>query len=473
MLDNFLFLSLYLFNIFAMIYFIFVNLTYLLLNILAFFSIRTHLRSSAFVEDKILFRHAAHLKPISLIVPAYNEELSVVESVRSLIHLNYPVYEVVLVNDGSTDGTMKVLEEALNLEQVERAAPHQLPAKKVKGIFRSPHFENLLVIDKENGGKADALNAGINFSRYPLFTAIDSDSLLEKDVLLKMVRPFLENPSTIAVGGVIRVVNGCEVRDGEVVKIGLPTNPLAIFQIVEYFRAFLFGRVGWGAINMLLIISGAFGMFRKQAVIEVGGYKKTVGEDIELVVRLHRRMREQKKPYHIRFIPDPVCWTEVPESWGVLSRQRNRWNRGLMDTCSIHRGMFFNPTFGGVGMLGLPFQLFVEGLGWIFEFFGYIMFGLAWILGVIDLEFALVFLSVSILLGITVSVSALIVEEFGMRRFPRASMVGVLILFGVLENFGYRQINAFWRMMGLVDYLRGKEGWGVITRKGFSEKKKG
>ena len=470
MLTEFLSHSLVLFNWFALVYFLVVNAIYLLLNIVAFFSIRGHYRAGMFSEDKTLFRNAAHLKPVTLVVPAYNEELTVVENVRSLIHLNYPIFEVILVNDGSSDGTLDVLQKALNLIQIDRAAPNDIPTKAVRGVYRSPDYENLLVIDKHNGGKADALNVGINFSRYPLFTAIDSDSLLEKDVLLKMVRPFLEAPETVAVGGVIRVVNGCDVQDGEVVRIGLPSHPLAIFQIVEYFRAFLFGRVGWEAVNMLLIISGAFGMFRKDAVIEVGGYGKTVGEDIELVVKLHRYFLERRKPYKVRFIPQPVCWTEVPESWQVLGRQRNRWNRGLLDTCSIHRRMLFNPKFGGIGLVAMPFQLFVEGLGWIFELFGYVMFAVAWYLGLLQPEFALAFMAVSILLGIIVSVSALVVEEFGLRRYPRASMVAVLIVFGLLENFGYRQINAAWRMLGTIDYLRGRQGWGVITRKGFAKK---
>ena len=457
------------FHYFSFFYFLSSNLIYLVLNTLAFFQIRSHFRYASLSEDKLLFRTAALFKPVSILAPAYNEELTIIENVRSLLNLNYPDFEVILINDGSRDRTMEVLIETFGLERVDRAAPNHLPTKQVRGVYLSDNFENLIVIDKENGGKADALNAGINYSRYPLFAAIDSDSLLEKDSLLKMVRPFLEDSKTVAVGGVIRVVNGSDVKDGEVVRIGLPTGALPLFQIVEYLRAFLFGRVGWGSLNLLLVISGAFGMFNKNVVISVGGYCETVGEDIELVVRLHRRMREARKPYRIRYLPSPVCWTEAPDSLTVLGRQRNRWNRGLMDSLWRHRVMFLNPRYGAIGLISIPFNLVVEGLGWVFEFFGMGLFIVSFALGTVEPRFAVAFFSVSILLGVIVSVSALLVEEFSIRRFPNVRMVLVLILFGALENFGYRQINAWWRMMGTIDFLRGKKSWGVITRKGFGK----
>ncbi len=466
--NEFLVGLLYAWAYFSLMYVLLVNSSYLILAIVSFFAVRNHLHRTAIVDDKLLFRYAAMLKPVSILAPAYNEELGVVENIRSLLHLNYPEYEVILINDGSTDGTLKTLVEAYTLEPVEYAAQQDLATKPVRGVFRSTHHENLLVIDKENGGKADALNTGINYCRYPLFTAIDTDSLLERNVLLKMVRPFLERPETIAVGGIVRAINGCQVRDGEVVQVDLPGKILPTFQVVEYLRAFLYGRVGWAALDMLVVISGAFGMFRRQTVVEAGGYRETVGEDMELIVRLHRKMLESGRAYRIAFAPEPVCWTEVPETLSVLGRQRNRWSRGQMDTIRMHKKMLFNPFYGRVGMIALPFALIVEGFGAIIEILGLLSVLGFWALGLLDHTFAIAFLSVSILYGVVISLSALVLEELSFRRYPKMTHILVLLAYCVLENFGYHQLSVWWRLMGIVDYYRGKKSWGVITRKGFA-----
>ncbi len=455
-------------NYFSFLYFLVVNSTYVLLVIVAFFAIRGHLRLSQYVEDKLVFRHAAILKPVSVLAPAFNEELSVVESVQALLKMNYPEYEVILINDGSTDGTLDVLIDSFDLQRIDRAAPNNLATRTVRRIFKSRHVDNLIVIDKENGGKADALNTGINYSRYSHFIAIDTDSILERDALLKMIRPFIEVPETVAVGGIIRIVNGCEVRDGEIVKFGLSSKVLPNFQVVEYFRAFLFGRAGWGSLNMLLIISGAFGVFKKAEVIRVGGYSSTtVGEDIELVVRLHRSMLEQGKPYYIKFVTEPVCWTEAPETLKALGRQRNRWNRGLLETIRTHRVMLFNPAYGRIGLVALPFALIVEGLGGVWELLGLGIFAVTWYLNLLDVRFVVAFLMVAILLGVIASWSAVILDELTYRRFPRFGVILLLLVIGVLENFGYRQLNSWWRVKGLIDLLRGEKAWGRMTRRGF------
>ncbi|MDH4247702.1 MAG: glycosyltransferase family 2 protein [Deltaproteobacteria bacterium] len=452
----------------AFYYYFLVNTTYLALTVVSFFAVRRHLQRSSLVDDKLLFKYAAFMKPVSIISPAFNEELSVVENVRSLLNLNYPVYEVILVNDGSKDGTLARLLEAYHLERVEHTPSETLPIKPIRGIYKSRQYRNLLVLDKENGGKADALNAGINYSRHPLYMAIDTDSLLERDVMLKMVRPFLERPETVAVGGIVRAINSCLVRDGEVVHAQLPRNPLAAMQVMEYLRAFLFGRVGWAALEMLVVISGAFGMFRRDAVVSAGGYKKTVGEDMELVLRLHRVMRERGQPYHVAFSPEPVCWTEVPESLTVLGRQRNRWARGQMDSIRMNLRMLFNPAYGRIGLIAMPYALIVEGLGAFVEVFGMGIFLGSWAAGLLDGPFVLAFLSVSVLYGTALSLSSLVLEEISFHRYPDLRSVLMLFLYGLLENFGYHQLSVWWRMRGVVDFFRGKQGWGVIPRRGFS-----
>jgi len=334
-------------------------------------------------------------------------------------------------------------------------------------VFGSRKYPNLIVVDKENGRKADALNAGVNVSRKDLICAVDSDSLLESDVLRRMIMAFTEDQEIVAVGGVVRVANGCKFRHGVVESIRTPKSYFGRVQAVEYLRAFLFGRVGWDYLNSLLIISGAFGVFDRKAVIRAGGYMHdTVGEDMELVVRLHRYYKEQNIPYRVRFLPEPVCWTEVPEDWKTLGRQRDRWHRGLADTLSRHRKMIFNPKYGRLGMVAMPFFLIVELLAPVVEIFGYLVFTLSFILGVINLTFFLLFLTVAILLGVIMSVLAVLIEELTFRRYDKMKDVAILIIYAFLENFGYRQLYAWWRFKGLINYMKGDLQWGEMKREG-------
>jgi cellulose synthase/poly-beta-1,6-N-acetylglucosamine synthase-like glycosyltransferase len=337
-------------------------------------------------------------------------------------------------------------------------------------VWRSRTHSNLVVVDKENGGRADALNASINFSRYPLVCCVDADSLLEPEALVTVVRPFIERPDrTIAAGGIIRVANGCEVTRGHVTKVGLPRQWLPMFQTVEYLRAFTAARTGWSMINSLLIISGAFGIFRKDAVIDVGGFASdSIGEDFELCMRLHARMRELKRPYHMAFVPDPVCWTEAPARLGQLGGQRDRWHRGLTDTLVRHRRMIFNPRYGAVGMLGLPFFVFFEFFGAFIEALGYIAIPLGFALGYINPGAAGLFFLLAVGSGICLSLSALLLEDVAFRKFGRWRDFGRLVIFCLIENFGYRQLMTYYRVRGFFSYLRGDEGWGHIDRAGFS-----
>jgi len=457
-------------NIIVLVYFIFINLVYLILILISFFSIKQYLKKSRTIDIKKMFHYASFLKPISVLAPAYNEEKTVVENVKSLLGLNYPNFEIILINDGSEDNTLNLLIETFALTLKPRANPGRLKTKKIRGIYTSKRFPNLVVVDKENGGKADALNMGINVARNPIFTAIDADSLLEKNALLQMIRPFMERPETVAGGGVVRIANGCKIRNGAVVEIGLPTRLLPLFQIVEYFRAFLFGRVGWEALNMLLIISGAFGMFKKSAVMMAGGYRTdTVGEDMELITRLHLALRKSKQPYHIGFLPEPVCWTEAPESMTLLKRQRNRWHRGLLESLLLNRTGIFNPRYGRIGCFAIPFALIFEGLGPVIEIFGYVTFAAAWYLGTLDLHFAMAFIGAAIFLGIAMSMFSLVVEEMTFKRFPRLRMVLLLFFMCILENFGYRQLNAWWRFKAIYDFLKKNKDWGKMSRVGFSK----
>ncbi len=408
--------------------------------------------------------------PVSVLAPAYNEEANVVENVRSLLMLDYPLYEVVVINDGSKDRTLDVLREQFALRLSERSFAQAAPCRPVRGVYESAEYPNLVVVDKENGGKADALNAGLNLALYPLFCAIDVDSVLEPDALLRLSRPFIDAPGvTVAAGGVVRIANGCDVRAGRIRKVRLVRRPLPLCQIVEYLRAFLFGRMGWTSGNGLLIISGAFGLFEKRAALLAGGYARdTVGEDMELVVRLHRRLREEGRPYRVAFVPDPICWTEVPENLRVLRRQRSRWQRGLIDTLWRHRAMMGRPRYGSVGLLAMPAFFAFEALAPVIELSGYLLVPLLWALGLASASVVLTFFAVAVLYAIVVSATAVVLEDLTFRRYPHASDLLLLLGAAALENLGYRQLNAWWRVHAWWEYLRGDLSWGAMERRGVA-----
>jgi cellulose synthase/poly-beta-1,6-N-acetylglucosamine synthase-like glycosyltransferase len=406
--------------------------------------------------------------PISVLVPAYNEEAGIIESVSSLLALDYPNFEIVVVSDGSSDQTVAQMIKGFDLEQVDRPTPPYVEHEEVTGVYVPKGRLNLILIDKGNGGKADALNAGINFSKYPIVCAIDADSILEQDALVKTAMPFIEDPERVMVsGGLIRVANGCQIESGRMVEAKLPRSSLPMFQVVEYLRAFFGARTGWSAVNGLLIVSGAFGLFRKDAVIAAGGYStETVGEDMELVVKIHRTMREQKRPYRVVYIPDPVCWTEVPESMRILRKQRRRWHRGSIEALLMHRKMFMNPRYGVAGMVAMPAVLLFEILGPVIELGGYVFAIYAFATGGIALPVFLLFLSVSVLYGLILSFGAIALEDATFGRHPGWDQLGKILLYAVLENCGYRQISHVWKMEGIWDVIHGGE-WGAMERKGL------
>jgi cellulose synthase/poly-beta-1,6-N-acetylglucosamine synthase-like glycosyltransferase len=417
-------------------------------------------------------RYADEAPAIALLAPAFNEELTIVESVNSLLALHYPDFEVIVINDGSKDKTLERVVTHFGLSRVERYHDLRVSHRPIRGIYASPRLPRLLVVDKENGGKSDALNAGMNVARAPLFCSMDADSLLESDALLRVVRPFIDEPAKmVAVGGTIRIANGSRIHAGQVVDLRLPRNFLALVQIVEYLRAFLMARLALSAMQALTVISGAFGLFQRRAALEVGGYTHgTVGEDMELVIKLHRHFRERKQDYRIDFVAEPVCWTEVPEDLTILGRQRARWQRGALETFFRHKKMLFNPRYGRVGFLGFGHILVVDVLGPVVEFLGYLLVPILWAMGLLQFDYLLAFLAVTFTFGIFVSVATLALSELELRRFKKASDLAILTLIAVAENFGYRQLANAWRIRGWWQFLRKQQGWGQMTRKGFGSR---
>ncbi len=464
------------FNYLLAYYSVAVNVSYLILMLFSYINLRKQSRLWNLKNVSMLFRNQM-LPSISIVAPAYNEELTIIDSTNSLLNLNYPDYELIIVNDGSSDETLHTLISHYTLVRSEYLYKTSLTTEPIRGIYRNPSYPKLLVIDKSNGGKADSLNAGINVANKTFFCGIDADSLLEPDALLKLASMTLdESRETPALGGNIFPINGCTVEYGHISKTKIPDNAIARFQTIEYLRAFMSGRLGWEQLNSLLIISGAFGLFRKDRVISIGGYmtqkgiyaKDTVGEDMELVIRISRMLHESNQKFKILYAFNANCWTQVPEDLKSLKTQRYRWHRGLIDILFFHKKMILNPKYGSTGMLGLPYYLCFEAIGPMIEIQGYIMVVLAAFLGILDERLALLLFITTICLGIIVSLTSLLIAERENNYFS-AGDVGKLIVFAVIENFGPRQLFSFWRVLGQFKVIWGSQSWGQIKRKGVRQ----
>ena len=458
---------LFLYQVVILWYFALLNLFYALFAFFGLGMVARYARELSELSLKDLLEREAYL-PVSILVPTYNEEKTIAHSVRSFLSLHYPEFEVIVVADGPKDRTLEVLKEAFRLVEVEWVYRRALPTKPVRAVYRSLVYPNLIVVDKENGGKADALNAGLNLARYPLFCAVDADSLLDAQALLRASRLFLEDDRVLAVGGTIRPLNGAVVREGVVEALHLPRGFLEKMQIVEYARAFFMGRAGWSAMGALLIISGAFGLFRREEALRVGGYRTdTVGEDMELVVRLHRRAREEGREYRIVYTPDPICYTEVPADWATLRKQRNRWHRGLWEVLWNHRVMLFNPRYGRLGLLAMPYFVLFEALAPVVEVLGYVLFPVFYLLGLFSAEFAFLFFLLAVAYGVLLSQLAVGMETLLLKRYPRLRDRLALLLLAILEGLGYRQILAWERFLATFQVWRKRGVWGEMRRKGL------
>ena len=452
-------------------YFVVLNSSYLVLICLAGLEFARHLRRSPFAGADDMFRSPLTM-PVSLIVPAHDEGAGIVASVQAMTALRYPRYEVVVVDDGSTDDTFELLRERFDLVEVPRVVPAEVPYRSqvlsVHVARDSP--ETLTVVRKTNGGKADALNVGINLARHPLVCMVDADSLLDPDSLLSVAKPFGDDPLRVAAcGGVVRIANGCKVLSGRVVDVRMPRSWLVRVQVVEYLRAFLMGRTGWSRLGGLVVISGAFGIFRRDLVVRIGGMAHdTVGEDAELVVRLHHYLRERGEDYRVIFVAEPVSWSEAPGRLRVLGRQRRRWHRGLAEILSKHRRMILNSRYGRIGLVALPYYVLFELLAPFIELAALVLMPAGLWADAIDLDFAWRFALVAYGYGLLISLVSLFIEEISFHRYPRWTDLGRGVIAAVLENFGYRQLLALFQIAGAAGAWRGRPAvWGTMPRQGF------
>jgi cellulose synthase/poly-beta-1,6-N-acetylglucosamine synthase-like glycosyltransferase len=413
---------------------------------------------------------ASPLTPgISVLVPAHDEEAGILDTLAAAFGQRYPSFEVVLVDDGCTDRTFELVEQAYGLVPVTPRWTADLPIDgEILSVHRATTGDALTVVRKVSvGRRSDASNAALNLARHPLICMLDADSLLEPDALLRVARPFVEDPvNVVAAGGVIRVVNGSHTERGSVLEPRLSRRWLVRIQAVEYLRSFLLGRTGWADANALLIISGAFGLFRRDLLLEVGGMDAhSLAEDAELVVALQELMRREGRPHRMVFVPEPVCWTEVPETWKVLGRQRRRWSHGLGQLLWKHRRMIGNPRYGTVGMLAMPFFLLFEAIGPVVEVLGLASVVGAAALGVLDWSSGALMVGFALLMGALLSTTVVAVEEFTFHRYGGRRVLLALLTAGLLENLGFRQVHAWFRLRGLVLALtRRKPVWTAMPR---------
>ena len=450
-------------------YYLASNIAYLIMLIIALKTSATHQRR---LESHRLnwIKDSPMAPPIAIIAPAHNEESSIRVAVRNLLQLDYPELEVIVVNDGSQDRTLEELREEFRLRPVRAVYVPEAQSAPVRGLYRSDADPRLRVIDKEPGGsKADAVNAGLNAVNSPYVCVVDADSVLERDALLRIMIPILADPKrVVAVGGIIRVLNGSEIQGGTLRRVRLPRKSIEVIQVIEYLRAFLIGREAWAQGNMLTIISGAFGLFRTDLVRAVGGYRsRAIGEDFDLVARLHRHLLENGADYHIRFVPDPMCWTEVPSDLKSLGRQRARWQKGLLDVLWPNRDMLFRPRYGRIGSFAFPYLWLFELFAPVVEIVGIATIILAACLGVLSREFFLQFLIFGYAFATVISIGSVLQEEITYKRYNDWQDVTRLVSYCFFEHFPYRQLHMIWRLQGLWQYLRGDFAWKPLKRKGL------
>ncbi|HXE89572.1 MAG TPA: glycosyltransferase [Terriglobales bacterium] len=456
-------------NTLILIYFIVTNLGYTVLMAISLYSVTQHskyARSRGYAD----LADSPVTPPVALIVPAYNEEAAIVDTVTALLNLNYPEKEIIVVDDGSSDRTVQVLVDAFQLVRMDLIYREQVPAKKPYAFYHNHRRPELTVISKENGGKPDALNVGINMARSPYFCTVDADSIIERDALLRLMAPVMHSSvNTVVSGGIVRIANGCKLKDGQIAEVGLPKSWLEMCQVVEYIRAFMFGRPAWNFLQATFIVSGAFCMLHKETVVLAGGFStSTVTEDIDIIATLHRYLREKGWKYRMVFTSDPICWTEAPHTLAMFARQRRRWQLGLMQTVMKNHDMILNPRFGTLGMLSMPFHAYIEAMGCLIEAFGFwLIMPLSFILRSMPLGLFLLFLFLAVGYGTLLSMGSVLLEEATLRRYPKLSHVLKLMGYAVVENLGYRQIVAIFRAQGVLRFFAGMRRWEVVRHKGL------
>lgn len=455
-------------NVIILTYFVVANSVYTILMVLSLYAVTVHSKLAARANYADIAGSPV-TPPVSLIVPAFNEQKAIVSTVNCLLNLDYPEREIIVVDDGSTDGTAQCLIEYFRLQQMDLVYRETIKSKRPYAFFHNPSIPELLLVVKENGGKSDALNVGINMARSPYFCTVDADSIIEREALLRLMAPILHSNANVVVsGGVVRIVNGCVVQEGQVTEVKLPKTWIERCQVVEYIRTFLFGRPAWNFLDANFITSGAFCMLNRELVIKVGGFSHdTVTEDIDIIASLHTFLRKQKWDYRMVFTTDPVCWTECPKSMRMLGRQRRRWQLGLIQTVIKHDKMILNPRHRLLGMISMPFHAYVEAIGSVVEALGLIVLPLSFLTGAMPWSLFFMMMVLAVGYGTLLSMGSVLLADATVRRYPKYSDLLTLVLYAMLENFGYRQITTFYRAQGALSFFFGKRKWELVEHEGM------
>ena len=453
------------FLVLQLLYFLFLIVTNLTTTLFIVMSLRKII--DYFFSSVEIFSHkilnSNNYRPVSILVPAYNEEKTIIASVYSFLRLHFPEYEVIVINDGSTDTTMDLLIAEFELYINERPIKMQIEHEQIHAVYLSARYPALTVVDKANGGKSDALNCGINISRYPLFCSVDADTMLESDAIIKSIITFSEDRQVIAVGGKIGIMNGCTIENNKVVQKRIPKTYIEAYQVIEYARGFLAGRTAWDQMGALLIISGAFGIFRKDIVLKIDGYRHTIGEDFDLLIRMHRYSYDHKVAHTVRFIPETMCWTQAPNDYASLLKQRNRWHRGLLETLYHNKGMMFNPKYKKVGMLAMPYFLFIEALSPMITVLGLISIVIFYLFGLLNQDAIWIFFLLEFVWGALLNISSLSLEFFVKHRFVSLKDIYILLFYSFLEPFFYRPLLKVESFVATFNFFN--TSWGEIKRK--------
>ena len=454
-------------------YSIIITLAYVSLAIIGYFNINYKKSVYTEIEDDLVNNYPEEAPGISVVTPAYNEDLIIIDSAHSLLNLQYPNFEVIIVNDGSTDNTLETLIEEFDLQIVPFPYIDKVRCQPVRNIYKStnPTYSNLTIVDKENGGtKADAMNAGLNIAKYDYFINTDIDGLLDPNTLAKMIVPVLDSDvPVIAVGATLRMVNSCEVDNGRITRVRPPKRLIPVFQETEYLRSYLVGKMGWSALNTIPNVSGGFGLFDTNVVISAGGYDPlSQAEDMYMTLRMIAFMRDSKRKYRIRQIADTCCWTEGPSTLNLLYRQRTRWGRGLLQIFIVHRHFLFNPKYGRMGLFLLPYSLFFDFLAPILTTVGFFMIIFLFLNNQINYDTFWLLLLFVYLIGVSMSAVAITADLSNKKLYKNYSEYGRLILFSLFEAVAYQPFNTIFYVIGYGQFLYNRDfEWKSMTRQGY------